>query len=55
MGSAPNCNGNGNGKMGIIAADCGVHTVTAKENKIDWCCLLFYRSMNEPLSEGTVR
>ena len=33
MGSAPNCDCNGNRKMGIIATGGGVHTVMVTENK----------------------
>ena len=33
MGSAPNCDSNGNRKMGIMATDGGVHTVAAMANK----------------------
>ena len=36
MGSAPNCDGNGNGKMGIMETGGGVHTVMATENKKDF-------------------
>ena len=32
VGSAPNCDGNGDGKMGIMATG-GVHTVTAGRNE----------------------
>ena len=40
IGSVPNCDGNGNGKMGIRTTGGGVHTVIVTENKEDLFNLL---------------
>ena len=50
MGSVPNCDGNNNGKMGIIVTGEGVHIVAAMSQKKiflnEWRCR---HSVNELL------